>query len=135
MVSQPGGRHVLPHQEVRNSFLPPDRREPLGGRTTTPTGHRHTRATRPPPADRTTRRPVGLGRSPGPVRPPPLRSRQGTNPHPHHTPHRTRPDLRAALAADRLPTRRRATPGGAPLRVRRRASDLPHRPPSPLRPR
>src|SRR3954463_13651622 len=40
----------------------------------------------------------------------------------------------AALASDRLPTRRRATPGGAPLRVRRRASHLPHRPASPLRP-
>src|ERR1700760_1228482 len=76
MVSQPRGHHVLPHQEVRNSLLPPDRREPLGGRATTPTGHRHTRATRPTPADRTTRRPAGsrapASPSPSPSpRPPP----------------------------------------------------------------
>src|SRR4029077_4180280 len=116
-------------------FLPPDRREPLGGRTTQTTGHRHARPTRPTPTDRTTRRPAGLGRTTRPVRPPPLGPRQRPSPPHHHPTHRTRPHLRAALAADRLPSCRRATPGGAPLRVRRRAGRLPHRPPSPLQPR
>ena len=76
---------------------------------------------------------LALGRAPRPVRPRPLRSRQGTTPDHHHPPHRPRPDLRAALATDRLPAGHRATPGGTPLRVRRRAGHLPHRPPSPLR--
>ena len=31
MVSQPRGHHVLPHQDLRTTLLPPDRREPLGG--------------------------------------------------------------------------------------------------------
>src|SRR4051794_22632342 len=99
MVSQPRGHHVLPHQEVRHTLLPSGRREPLGGRTTTPTRHRHTRATRPTPADRTTRRLAGLGSPPRSVRVAALGPRQRTSPLPHHTPHRTGPDLRATLAA------------------------------------
>src|SRR3954471_20110764 len=87
MVSQLRGHHVLPHQDVRHTFLPPDRREPLGGRTTTAAGHRHTRATRPTPAVRTTRRPPGLGGPPGSVGVAALGSRQGATPHHHHTPY------------------------------------------------
>src|SRR3954469_7140047 len=89
MVSQLRGHHVLPHQVVRHSFLPPDRREPLGGRTTTATGHRHTRATRPTPADRTARRPVGLRRPTRSVGPPPLGPRQRATPHHYRPTHRS----------------------------------------------
>src|SRR3954452_11563223 len=87
MVSQPRGHHVLPHQDVRHTVLPPDRREPLGGRTTTATGHRHAGTTRPTPADRTTRRPARLGRPSGSVRDAALGPRQGATPHHHHTTH------------------------------------------------
>src|SRR3954447_21444299 len=116
MVSQSRGHHVLPHQDVRLTLLPPGRREPLAGRATTPACHRYTRATRSTPAGGTARCPAGLRRPTRSVGPPPLGSRQGTSPRHHHTPDRTRPDLRAALATARLPTRHRATPGGAPLR-------------------
>src|SRR3954470_3370075 len=71
-----GEHHVLPHQNVRRSFLPPDRREPMGGGTTQTTRHRHSRTTRSTPAERTTRRPPGLGRPPGSVRLAPLGPRQ-----------------------------------------------------------
>src|SRR4051794_17854177 len=70
MVSQPRGRHVLPHQELRLTLLPPDRREPLGRRATATARHRDPGTTRSTPAVRTTRRPPRLGRAPGPVRPP-----------------------------------------------------------------
>src|SRR5512146_928196 len=135
MVSQPRGRHVLPHQDPRPTLLSPDRGEPRAGRSAPPTGHRHPGTTRPTATEWSTRRPVGLGRSAGPVRPPPLRSRQGTTPDHHHPPHRTRPRLPAALARDGVPTGYRATPGRTPLRVRRRAGDLTDGAPSPLRPR
>src|SRR5512135_580792 len=134
MVSQPRGHYVLPHQDLRTTFLPPDRREPLGGRATPATGHRHPGATRPTATDRPTRRPAGLGRTAGPVRPPPLGPRQGPTPHHHHATHRTRPDLPATLATDGVPTGHRTAPRRTPLRVRCRAGNLPHRPPSPLRP-
>src|SRR5262245_58214573 len=116
MVTRTRGRHVLPHQDLRAPHLPPDRREPLGGRPTTPTGPRHPGAARPPPTVRPTRRPAGLGRPPGPVRPPPVGSRQGATAHHHHPPDRTRPDLRAALAGDGVPAGHRGTPRRAPLR-------------------
>jgi hypothetical protein len=135
MVSQPRGHQVLPNQDLGNTFLPPNRREPLGGWPTSATGYRHPGATRPTATDREIRRPAGLGRSPGPVRPAPLRSCQGPTPDHHHPAHRTGPHLRATLATDRVPAGHRATPGRTPLRVRCRAGDLPHRPASPLRPR
>src|SRR5262245_20016168 len=62
MVTRTRGRHVLPHQDLRAPHLPPDRREPLGGRPTTPTGPRHPGAARPPPTVRPTRRRAGLRR-------------------------------------------------------------------------
>src|SRR5512144_2391907 len=133
MVSPHRGRHVLPHQDLRTTLLPPDRREPLGGRATTPTGHRYPGAARPTPAVRTPRRPLGLGRPPGPVRSAAVGPRQGATPDHHHPPHRTRPDLRAALAGDGVPAGHRRTPRRAPLRVRRRAGHLPDGTPSPLR--
>src|SRR4051795_9991961 len=108
MVPQPRGHHVLPDQDLRLTLLPPDRREPLGGGTHPTAGRRHSGTTRSPPAERPTRCPPGLGRPPGPVRPPPLRSCPGTTPDDHRPPHRTRPDLPAALATDRLSAGHRA---------------------------
>src|SRR5512143_2449004 len=135
MVSQIRGHHVLPNQDLRSPLLPPDRREPLGKRTTTATSPRHPGTARSAPAVRPTRCPAGLGRSLGPVRPTAFRPRQGPTPHHRHPPHRTRPDLPATLATDRLPARPRPTPGGTPLRVRCRAGDLPDRPAPPVRTR
>src|SRR5271165_242995 len=117
------GRHVLPHQKIRHPFLPPDRREPLGGRTTSPTRRRHLGTTRSTPTDRTTRRPAGLRRPFRSVRPAPLRARQGTTPDHHHPTHRTRSHFPATLATDRLPTGPRTTLAGTPLRVGRRAGN------------
>src|SRR5262249_25957826 len=85
MVTRSRGRHVLPNQDLRPPLLPPDRREPLGGRTTPAAGPRHPRAARTTPALRSTRCPPGLGRPPGPVRPPALRPPQRAAP-PHHSP-------------------------------------------------
>src|SRR5512135_284263 len=135
MVSQPRGRHVLPYQDLRPTLLSPDRREPVGGWTAPPAGHRHPRAARPPAADRPTRCPVGLGRPLGPVSPPPFGSRQGTTPDRHHPPPRPCTDLPAALARDGVPEGYRATPGGTPVRVRRRAGGLPDCPAPPVRTR
>src|SRR5512143_3124187 len=97
--------------------IPPDRREPLGGGAHPATGRRHPGTTRPTPADWTTRRPAGLGGTPGPGRPPALRSRPRATPDHHHAAHRTRPDLPAALATDGVPASHRATPRRTPLRV------------------
>src|SRR3954467_15028601 len=93
MVPRPRGNHVLQDQDLRPTLLPPDRREPLGGRTYPTAGRRHPGATRSTPAGRPTRRPPGLGRSPVPVRPPALGPRQGTTPDHHRPTHRARPDL------------------------------------------
>src|SRR6185312_8648528 len=108
MVSRPRGRHVLPHQDLRPTLLPPDRREPLGGRTTPPAGPRHPRTARPAPAVRPARRPARLGRPPGPLRPPALGPCPGATAHHHCPTHRAGPRLRAALATDRLPAGHRA---------------------------
>src|SRR5512135_796985 len=135
MVTRTRGHHVLPNQDLRTTLLPPDRRKPLGGRAHPATGRRHPGTTRSTPTDRPTRCPAGLGGSPGPVRPPALRSRPGATPDHHHSTHRPHPDLPAALATDRLPASRRATPGRTPLRVRCRAGHLPHGAPSPVRTR
>src|SRR5262249_50069147 len=112
-------------QVLRRALLPPDRREPLGGRTLSAAGRRHPGTTRSTPAGRPTRRSPGLGGTPVPVRPGALGTLPGTTPHHHHPTHRAGPDLPAALATDRLPARHRATPGRTPLRVRRRAGRLP----------
>src|SRR5512147_1656795 len=135
MVSQKRGRHVLPHQDLRTTLLPPDRREPLGGWPAPTTGYRHPGAARPTATEGSTRRPAGLGRTVGPVGPPPLGSRQGPTPDHHDPPHRPRPHLRATLARDGVPTGHRATPRRPSLRVRRRASGLPDRPAPPVRTR
>src|SRR3954468_17864791 len=116
MVSQKRGRHVLPHQDLRTTLLPPDRREPLGGWPAPTTGHRHPGAARPTATEWPTRCTAGLGRTVGPVGPPALGSCQGPTPDHHDPPHRTGPRLRAALAGDRGPTGRRATPRRPPLR-------------------
>ena len=47
MVARPRGHHVLPHQEVRRTHLPPGRREPLGERSLPATRRRHAGAARP----------------------------------------------------------------------------------------
>ena len=103
------------------------------GRTQT-TGHRHPGTTRSTATDRTTRRPAGLGGTSGPVRVAALGPRQGA------TPTITTRRIGPALIFERLwretgcRAGHRATPGRTPLRVRRRAGDLPDGPPSPLRP-
>src|SRR5512135_209516 len=135
MVSLPRGHHVLPHQDLRLTLLPPDRREPLGGRTHPTEGRRHPGTTRSTPAGRTTRCPPGLGGTPVPVRTAALGPHQRATPHHHHPTHRACSDLPATLATDRVPARHTATPGRTPLRVRSRAGHLPHRPAPPLRPR
>src|SRR5262249_31685122 len=100
MVSQPRGHHVLPHQDLRATHLPPDRREPLGGRPAQATRHRHPGAARPAPAVRTARRPPGLGRTPQPQRPPPDSACRGAAHFHHHPPCPPCPRLRAALSPE-----------------------------------
>src|SRR5512135_2915385 len=128
MVTQPRGHHVLPNQDVRATNLPPDRREPLGGRATPAAGLCYLGATRSTPAVRPTRCPPGLGGTLRPVRSPPLRSGSGPTPDHHHPPHRAGPRRPATLATDRVPAGHQATAQWTPLRVRRRAGDLPDRP-------
>src|SRR5512135_544480 len=135
MVTRTRGRHVLPHQDLWSPHLPPNRREPLGGRSAPTTGPRHPRTTRSTPTVRSTRCPAGLGRTPVPVRPTALRARPRTTTHHHHPPDRTGPDLRATLATDRLSAGHRATAGGPSLRVRCRTGDLPDRAAPLVRPR
>jgi len=101
MVSQLRGHHVLPPQDVRQTLLPPNRREPMGGWTTQTTRHRHARATRPLQQTRDNSTLCWSRALAGSVRLAALGSRQRATPHHHHTTHRTGPHLRAALAPDR----------------------------------
>jgi hypothetical protein len=74
LVSCVGGHHILPHQDLWTQYLPPSRREPLGGWTLPATGRRQPETTRSAPTERPARRLAHVGCPLGSLGPPALRA-------------------------------------------------------------